>query len=85
VEIEPKEVFADELDRAAHISEMASANAVQEIRLAAQPEQVKVLGKWPIKECVSCGDDIVPERLEHGFIRCVICKEILERKQRGLG
>lgn len=35
--------------------------------------------------CVSCGDDIPPERLKMGRVRCVYCQEVKEKKEKLIG
>lgn len=84
--IEDQEKHADPLDHASMISEQHCADRVQEISRLAAPEQVQNPdGTWPITECVSCGDDLIPQRLAHGFVRCVPCKTRLEKARNGLG
>jgi RNA polymerase-binding transcription factor DksA len=34
------------------------------------------------KTCISCGDDIPPERLAAGRIRCTYCQSEIERRKR---
>lgn len=35
--------------------------------------------------CVSCGDDIPPERLKMGRVRCVYCQDELEKRAKLMG
>lgn len=84
--IEDNEQCADPLDHASKISGQYADDRVKEISRLAAPEQAQNPdGTWPITECVACGDDLIPARLAHGFIRCVPCKEKLERRKNGLG
>lgn len=86
MQIEDHEREADFLDQASRTTENHTRDRVSEISRLAAPEQVQNPdGTWPITECVSCGEDLIPQRLAHGFIRCVPCKTRLERKQNGLG
>lgn len=80
MEIVDHEKCADELDRAAHITEMANQASVDAIRWAARPEQVQNEdGSWPVTECVECDEPIPVGRLAHGKIRCVPCQEFREK------
>lgn len=77
------ETFPDELDRAAHLTEMQNEAAVEEARWKARPEQERNPdGTWPTEVCVDCGDDIEPARLEMGKIRCFRCQSNLERNRK---
>lgn len=85
MDIPDHEVLADELDRAAHISEMMNQNLVQEIRRAAEPEQTCIDGVWETMDCVDCGEPIEEGRLLLGKVRCYQCQSKLEnREKRGL-
>ena len=84
--IEDNEKCADTLDHASKIADQHASDKVKEISRLAAPEQVQNPdGSWPVTECVTCGDDLIPARLAHGFIRCVPCKSKLERLKNGLG
>ena len=84
--IEDNEKCADPLDHASKIADQHASDKVKEISRLAAPEQVQNPdGSWPVTECVTCGDDRIPARLAHGFIRCVPCKSKLERLKNGLG
>lgn len=73
---------ADNLDNAAELTQQVSDDAVALVRRAARPEQVQNAdGSWPVTEC-ECGEDIPPERLVMGKIRCVCCQTLLERERR---
>lgn len=74
---------ADDLDRAADLTQELADCAVEAVRRAAQPEQVRVDGKWPQKECEDCGDTIPVKRLNLGKIRCIYCQERLEVRRAG--
>lgn len=76
--------YADEIDRAAAISEEHNAECVEAARRAAAPEQTRLPdGSWETTECVDCGEDIEPGRLDMGKVRCFSCQSELEhvRKQ----
>ena len=84
--IEDNEKCADPLDHASKIADQHASDKVKEISRLAAPEQVQNPDEsWPVTECVTCGDDLIPARLAHGFIRCVPCKSKLERLKNGLG
>ena len=84
--IEDNEKCADPLDHASKIADQHASDKVKEISRLAAPEQVQNPdGSWPVTECVTCGDDLIPARLAHGFIRCVPCKSKLERLKNGRG
>ena len=83
--IEDNEKCADPLDHASKIADQHASDKVKEISRLAAPEQVQNPdGSWPVTVCVTCGDDLIPARLAHGFIRCVPCKSKLERLKNGL-
>lgn len=78
--------FADEIDRAAYITEKANDEAVEATRRLAAPEQVRNEdGSWPRTECTDCGEDIEAVRLELGRIRCFSCQDALEKRNRQFG
>lgn len=71
---------ADDLDRAADLTQASTDFAVSEQRRKAQPEQVRRHdGTWPVQVCVDCGDDLVIARLQMGRVRCVDCQGAIER------
>lgn len=75
---------ADDLDRAAALTQELADAAIAEARRAAAPQQVQCIdGSWPNPEC-ECGEEIPPERLRLGRIRCIYCQEALERNMRWL-
>ena len=83
---ETRETCADPIDDASATGMRVRENEIALQRAKAQPEQRKVMGAdgfeyWPITECVDCGDDIPPARLELARIRCVICQSIKEKKE----
>lgn len=77
-------VEADDLDRAAELTQQLAEAAINEAQRAAAPQQVqRADGSWPNAEC-ECGEEIPLERLRLGRIRCVECQGRLERSQRWL-
>ena len=86
IEVNDAQQFADEIDRAAHISEAHNLACVEEIRRAAAPEQLQdASGKWEFEECRSCGEEIEPVRLQMGKVLCFDCQTKKEHRQRLLG
>lgn len=76
---------ADDLDRAAELTQNLADYAISEVQRAARPEQVQNPdGTWPHTECVDCGDDLIKERMALGRYRCVFCQEKVERRRAGL-
>ena len=74
---------ADDLDRAADLTRRLEDAAIEEVRLAAAPQQVQCIdGSWPKTEC-DCGETIPAGRLRLGRIRCIDCQDALERGRRG--
>lgn len=73
---------ADDLDRAAALTQQLADAAVAEARRAAAPQQVQCIdGSWPNPEC-ECGEPIPEARLRLGRIRCVDCQDAIERSAR---
>lgn len=73
---------ADDLDRAALLTQQLSDAAVEEAQRAIAPQQVQCIdGSWPNPEC-ECGEAIPEARLKLGRIRCVDCQDLLERSAR---
>lgn len=73
---------ADDLDRAATLTQQLADAAVAAAQRAAAPQQVQCIdGSWPNPEC-ECGEPIPEARLRLGRIRCVECQERLERSSR---
>lgn len=77
---------ADDLDKASRLADLHNTNNVLVARMKAAPQQVQNPdGTWPVTEC-ACGEEIVPQRLAHGYVRCVGCQEAKEkREKRGMG
>lgn len=76
---------ADFLDQAGEATQMLIEAQEREVRRRNAPEQVQNEdGSWPHECCVLCGDDLPEARLALGRVRCVVCQDKLERKQRGL-
>ena len=75
--------FSDEIDRANYIADLANQEAVKHYSLLAAPEQKKgPNGEWETEECVDCGEDIEPQRLTLGKVRCFSCQSIKEKKEK---
>ena len=74
---------ADDLDRATDLTLAMTESYIKDAALRAKPEQVKVDGQWPQKECDDCGENIPVKRLNLGKIRCIFCQEALERRRAG--
>lgn len=86
IEQDDNEHYADDLDRAARITDLANQEAIAARRRQAAPEQVKNSdGTWPTAECEDCDEPIPEGRLELGKIRCITCQSIKERKEKGYG
>lgn len=77
------DVSADDLDRATDLTLAMTASYIRDAANLARPEQVKVDGKWPQKDCDDCGEIIPVKRLNLGKIRCIFCQEALERRRAG--
>lgn len=74
------ENFADDIDRANHLAEMATNDAVDAVRRRAAAEQDP--DNLSI-ECQDCGEDIEPARLQMLRCRCFKCqtnKELREKQ-----
>lgn len=79
-------MFADDLDRASWLTQQTTDDAVEEQRRRAAPEQVQNEdGTWPHAECVDCDSEIPEARLALGRVRCVVCQEVLERREKQYG
>ncbi len=76
----------DDLDRAAALTQAHNEACVTAIQAQNKPQQERNPdGTWPVKYCVSCGDDIPDARLEMGKIRCVLCQAKDEQQRRMYG
>lgn len=74
---------ADEIDRAATLSEEHNQDCIDHYRRLAAPEQERLPdGSWPETECRDCGEPVETERLEAGRVRCFECQTELERRRR---
>lgn len=72
---------ADDLDRAANLTQERADAAVADIRHLNRPQQVQNAdGTWPIVDCEDCGNEIPEGRLAMGKVRCVYCQERRERR-----
>jgi RNA polymerase-binding transcription factor DksA len=73
---------ADDLDRAATLTQQLADAAVVEASRAIAPQQVqRIDGSWPNPDC-ECGEPIPEARLRLGRIRCVDCQDAIERSAR---
>jgi RNA polymerase-binding transcription factor DksA len=78
--------FSDPIDQGTDLAAKFVAESVRVQAAKSRPQQVKdANGRWPITLCVSCGDDIVPKRLEYGYIRCIECQTDLEKEEKRHG
>ena len=74
---------ADDLDRAADLTQLRRDDAVAEVQRKLLPQQVQNPdGSWPQPDCDDCGVEIPEARLAMGRIRCVFCQD---RRERGVG
>ena len=81
LEIKDQEVYADELDRAAAVSDAHNQSCIADAQYAARPQQHQLPdGSWPITACITCGDDIPEGRVALAKIKCLSCQESEERK-----
>lgn len=76
----------DVLDAAADLTARTTDAIIEEARCRARPEQEQLPdGSWPHTSCLDCGEDIEPQRLILGRIRCFACQSAREsRHRRGL-
>ncbi len=70
---------SDPIDQASNLDLMYTAQNIAKARLGAQAEQLCQDGRWSTYVCVDCEEDIEPERLAHGRIRCFSCQDFKER------
>lgn len=83
---------ADVLDEAAALEAKTIESSQAAVRKLTAPQSYRdesgvlitqgktASGGYRIVECVECGDDLVPERMELGRIYCVVCWSIKEKK-----
>ena len=71
--------MADENDRASALEAAFNENAIQVVRQKAAPETHP---DFDGKHCVECGEGIPQVRLTNGRVRCVVCQNILEKRQK---
>ncbi len=71
---------ADDLDRAANVTQEMADQAISDVRHRARPEQVqRPDGTWPVTSCDECDTPLPQARIEMGRIRCVYCQGVRER------
>lgn len=77
---------ADDLDRAAELTQRANDAAIEEAKRRNKAEQAQNPdGTWPVTQCVDCEDVLTHLRMSMGRIRCVYCQtEIEALRKRGL-
>lgn len=74
---------ADDLDRATTLTQTLTDAYVDAARSLSKPEQVRNPdGTWPVVECVDCGVEIPPARLNLARIRCIECQGDREKSAR---
>lgn len=74
---------SDDIDRANELAQRITDAALEEVQRRAAPERRPVGATAAHSECEDCGDDIPPERLTLGKIRCVYCQRVLEVRRAG--
>lgn len=73
---------ADDLDRAADLTQQLNDMALADVRGKARPQQTQNAdGTWPSPYCVECEEEIPLARLNLGRIRCIDCQQVLERRR----
>lgn len=70
---------SDPFDTASEDEDAFRAQALK----AARDSMVESHPDFDGKTCLDCADDIVPERLAWGRIRCTACADLKERKTNG--
>ena len=76
-------MFTDPLDHAAMLQDVHNTEALRKQRASAPPMQTRNEdGTWPETECRECDEPIEPQRLEHGFVRCIRCQTKIENRKR---
>jgi RNA polymerase-binding transcription factor DksA len=76
-------MLPDPLDVASEQEMLRTAAALADQRAKAAPEQVpNDDGSWPTEDCVDCGEPIGEARLELGKVRCILCQEAKESRQK---
>lgn len=73
-----REVY-DEADQAALFQMAENAQALAKVQAKILPEAYP---GFDGATCVECGDDIPPERLSMGRVRCVACQSALEARSK---
>lgn len=74
---------ADDLDRAAEVTQQLTQDSLERVQRAAAPEQTQNEdGSWPYPDCNLCDEPIPAARLALGKIRCIACQHRWERGDR---
>lgn len=76
-----QERHADPIDEATALAASLTEGAIAAARRATEPESHP---DFDGKTCIECGDDIPPDRLALGKIRCIRCQRDLEHRQKQL-
>ena len=72
------EKHADPIDEASALASALTEGAIAVARAASAQETHP---DFDGETCVECGDDMPPERLKLGRVRCVRCQSALEHKK----
>lgn len=68
-----------EFEHAEFLTDMMRADGLWRVHCACQPEHDPGFeSPW----CMGCGNEIPPERLALGKIRCVECQKVLEHRRK---
>lgn len=71
---------ADDLDRAAELTQQLTDAYISNARSKARPGQVQNAdGSWPTPDCIDCEEPIPEARLRLGCLRCIDCQTIWEK------
>lgn len=77
-----EERCADPIDDASKNELRWNQLRVDAARLRAAPEQVRGPdGAWPTTECLDCGEDLEPYRLDLGKVLCFACQTHKEKTE----
>lgn len=78
--------LTDPNEHASVLEQMEREEALRRTSLLAAPEQTQDAdGNWEHTECVDCGEDIEPARLNLGKVRCFRCQSALEDRRKQYG
>lgn len=71
-----------EFERAAWLTDLMREDGLWQVRKALQSEQDP---DHPTTDCADCGNEIPPERLKLGRIRCIECQKVKEFQEKMKG